>query len=81
MKSLIIILTSLAFSYYHTDISSESSFYSVVCPVGVFICLLSLVVWITLKNAVAARGNSLSDSGAGFISPSNNCDDDGGCSD
>ena len=81
MKALLFILAGLLGSYYFTDIRSENSFYSVLCPVGVFLFLLLLMLWVAQRKAAGARDHSSGDSGAGFISPSNDCSDDGGCGD
>ena len=72
LKSLIIIFSGLAFSYYFTDISSDKLFYSVLCPLGLLISIFSFLIWVSLLG-----GNSSGDSGSGFNSPSNDCGDDG----
>ena len=81
MKSLILILTGLALSYYFSDIRSENSFYSVICPIGIFIFLCSFVIWNALRNGLGGGGSSSGDSGGGFSSSGNDCGGDGGCGD
>jgi uncharacterized membrane protein YgcG len=81
LKSLIIILTGLAFSFYFSDIRAENSFYSVICPIGIFIFLFSFLIWNALRNSYGNGGNSSGDSGGGFSSSGGDCGGDGGCGD
>ncbi len=46
MKSLTLTLSGLVFCWYFVDISSASSFKSVVAPIGVFVFLVSFFLWL-----------------------------------
>jgi len=58
MKSLIIILIGLYASWHFTDLSSESSLYSILAPVGVFVFFISLALWLVLKAGFGGKTDS-----------------------
>ena len=69
MKSLIIILIGLYSSWHFTDLSSESSLYSIVAPIGVFVFFISLALWLVLKAGFGGKADSSGGnlgSGGGF---------------
>lgn len=49
MKSLTIILVGLWLSWSYTNLSSSSALESVVCPVLVFVFLVSLAFWVVAR--------------------------------
>jgi len=49
MKSLIIIIVGLLLSWKYTNLSSPSALESMVCPVLVFVFLVSLALWVVVK--------------------------------
>lgn len=75
MKSLLIIVIGLFASWHFTDLSSDSTLYSVLAPLGVFIFLISLGIWLVLKAGFGRRD----DGGAGYLGSDGGYGGDGGC--
>lgn len=75
MKYLITIIIGLGLSYHFTDVGSENSFYSVICPIGVFVFICSLAIWITQRLGSGHYDGRSGDGGGGS---SNDWGDGGG---
>lgn len=78
MQPLITILIGLVLSYHFTDVESENAFYSLVCPIGIFIFLCALAIWLVQRFASGLSSNSSGDGGAGIGGSSDHCGGDGG---
>ena len=50
MKSLIIIIIGLFFSFYFVDLSSANILFHGIAPIGVIIFIGALCVWFTLRE-------------------------------
>jgi hypothetical protein len=72
MQSLLTILIGLTSSWYFTDLSSDSFLQSIVAPIGIFIFLISFLLWLVIKGGMGGKANS-GDTGGGSF--------DGGCGD
>ena len=73
MKSLIVILLGLFTSWHYSDLESESTLYNLVAPIGVFVFLVSLCLWLVLKAGFGEKTD-----GNGFIGSSSDFGGDGG---
>jgi len=75
MKSLLIILIGLFVSWYYTDLSSKSSVYSLLAPLGVFVFLIALGFWLVAKAGCGGRA----DGSSGYHGCDGGFGGDGGC--
>jgi hypothetical protein len=64
MQSLLTILIGLTSSWYFTDLSSDSILNSILARFGIFIFLISFILWLVTKGGMGGKANS-SDIGGG----------------
>ncbi|ABC30308.1 hypothetical protein HCH_03566 [Hahella chejuensis KCTC 2396] len=78
MISWVVNVVGLCLSFYFTDLTSESVFASIICPVLIALFLIS----IALKTAVATNGSRGysrdGGGGGGFFGGDGGCGGDGG---
>lgn len=65
MKSLLFIIAGLSASCYYSDISSEHALFGVIAPLGIFVFLMSLSVWLVVRAGFGAKTNDRG-TGGGF---------------
>ncbi len=71
MRTLIIIVIGLVASWYYTDLSADNGFNSLLAPLLLILCLISLALWLVLKAGFGNRStsrsgiNSVDDHGGG----------------
>lgn len=58
MKSLFIIIIGVYFSWQYTDLASESTLNSVIAPIGLFVFIISLCLWLVLKAGFGSKTDS-----------------------
>jgi apolipoprotein N-acyltransferase len=74
MISWIIVIVGLWTSWHYTDIASQTTLYSVICPVLVFVFATALAIkLLSFFNPSKGQGSPYGDSGGG------SWDGDGGC--
>ncbi|MBU6951338.1 hypothetical protein [Hahella sp. HN01] len=77
MISWVVNVVGLCLSFYFTDLTSESFFTSIICPILVMLFLIS----IALKIAISTKGSggySRDSGGGGFFGGDGGCGGDGG---
>ncbi|WP_428036604.1 hypothetical protein [Amphritea sp.] len=55
MKSIIVILAGLWTSWRYTDLYSDQTLFNMIAPLGVFIFLISLLLWLLLMTPLGGR--------------------------
>ncbi|MEZ0122161.1 MAG: hypothetical protein AB9Q22_10450 [Candidatus Reddybacter sp.] len=73
MKWLVFILLCLLTSWHYTDLSAESAWQNMLAPIGVFIFLISLCLWLVVKAGFGSKASR----GGGFFGGDGG--GDGGC--
>ncbi|AZZ92323.1 hypothetical protein EUZ85_16950 [Hahella sp. KA22] len=78
MISWIVNIGGLCLFYYFTDLTPQSVFASVICPILVTLFLISTAVKIALSTSGYSGGRYSSDGGGGFYGGDGGCGGDGG---
>lgn len=55
MKSIIVILAGLWTCWRYTNLYSDQTLFNMIAPLGVFIFLISLLLWLVLMTPLGGR--------------------------
>ena len=66
MKSFIIICIGVYGSWHFIDLSSDNSFYAVMCPILLTFFLITAAIWLVTKGGFGGRTNDR-DTGGNFF--------------